>query len=115
MTDNGTSEHRNCATATEVAEKVKGILAELLHMEKADISDDSSLVDDLGTDSLMFLELFEELRDVLELDIDFHEIGKYLDMYPISTVGELAKLLHDYIDKCEDYFREKISARAATE
>ena len=115
MTDNGTSEHGTGATAAEVAEKVKSILAELLHMDKDDISEDSSLVDDLGADSLLFLELFEELRDALDLDIDFHEIGKYLDMHPISKVGELAELLHDYIDKGEDFFREKISARAAKE
>ncbi len=91
---------------TEIAAKVKTVLAELLEIDPTDIEDSTRLADDLGADSLLYLELFEELKDEFALDIDLHEIGKYATKHPVSTVGELNELVRLYLEKGDALLKE---------
>jgi acyl carrier protein len=89
----------------EIASKIRTLLASLLEINESDIEAGTRL-DDLGADSLLYLELFEELKDEFKLDVDLHQLGKYSTRYPLSTVGELTELVCRYAEKGNEIFAE---------
>ena len=74
-------------------EKVQKILAEQLELDADEITMDSSLVEDLGIDSLDFVDIVMSLED--EFDTEFPEE----DMAGIKTVGDIVKYIEDKIQK----------------
>ena len=70
-------------------EKVQKILAEQLELDADEITLDSSLVEDLGIDSLDFVDIVMSLED--EFDTEFPEE----DMTDIKTVGDIVKYIDD--------------------
>lgn len=70
-------------------EKVQKILAEQLELDADEITLDSSLVEDLGIDSLDFVDIVMSLED--EFDTEFPEE----DMTDIKTVGDIVKYIED--------------------
>ena len=72
-------------------EKVQKILAEQLELDADEITMDSSLVEDLGIDSLDFVDIVMSLED--EFDTEFPEE----DMVGIKTVGDIVKYIEDKI------------------
>ena len=73
----------------EVEEKVIGIVADQMGVDKAEISRDSHFINDLGCDSLDTVELVMEFEDAFEMSIPDEEAEK------IQTVGQAI----DYIMK----------------
>lgn len=90
----------------EISGKIRSILADLLEVDPAEIRDDAKLEDDLGADSLLYLELFEELRDEFDLDFDLHDIERYATRHPVSTVGELIGMVTQYLEKGDEFLAE---------
>jgi acyl carrier protein len=78
---------------SDLAERVKAIIADQLMVEVSEISDESSFVEDLGADSLDTVELIMEFEDEFGIEISDEDAEK------ISTVGEaiayLEKLVGD--------------------
>ena len=76
---------------SDVSEKVKAIICDQLMVDKEEITDESSFVEDLGADSLDTVELIMEIEDEFAIEISDEQAEK------ISTVGEaiayLEKLL----------------------
>jgi len=72
-----------------VYEKVKEIVVEQLGVKPEDLSMQSSLIDDLGADSLDMVELIMALEEEFNLEISDEDAEK------ISTVGDVV----DYIKK----------------
>jgi acyl carrier protein len=72
-----------------VFENVKKIIAEQLGVEESEINLESSLVDDLGADSLDVVELIMALEEEFSLEIPDEDAEK------IGTVGQII----DYINK----------------
>ena len=72
-------------------EKVQKILAEQLELDADEITLDSSLVEDLGIDSLDFVDIVMSLED--EFDTEFPEE----DMAGIKTGGDIVKYIEDKI------------------
>ncbi|MEM6749441.1 MAG: acyl carrier protein [Planctomycetota bacterium] len=66
----------------EILEKVKGIVAEQMGVDKNEISRDTSFVNDLNADSLDTVELVMEFEDEFETSIPDEEAEK------IQTVGQ---------------------------
>ena len=67
--------------------KVKKIIVEQLGVEEADISVESSFIEDLGADSLDIVELIMALEEEFEIEIPDSDAEK------ITTVGDAV----DYI------------------
>jgi len=65
----------------EIEEKVVSIVAEQLSVDKAEITRDTSFVNDLGADSLDTVELVMELEDEFNMNIPDDEAEK------LQTVG----------------------------
>ena len=84
-------ERRDLTTAERdfVGREIVGFLAEQCDMEPASVGRDADLENDLGVDSLTFLELFQELESQYGLDLDIRTIARYARDNPVSTVGEL--------------------------
>ena len=72
-------------------EKVQKILAEQRELDADEITMDANLVEDLGIDSLDFLDIVMSLED--EFDTEFPEE----DMAGIKTVGDIVKYIEDKI------------------
>ncbi len=72
---------------SDVSEKVKAIICDQLMVDKEEITDESSFVEDLGADSLDTVELIMEFEDEFGIEISDEQAEK------ISTVGEAVAYL----------------------
>ena len=73
----------------EVKEIVYSFFAEECEVDVAQINDNTSIINDLDGDSLMFLELIEIFKKKYNLDIELKVIGKYAVKHPVMTIGQL--------------------------
>jgi len=74
----------------EIEEKVIDIVAEQMGVDKAEISRDTSFVNDLNADSLDTVELVMEFEDVFETSIPDEEAEK------IDTVGKAIDFINSH-------------------
>jgi acyl carrier protein len=79
--------HKNMAELEEIEQKVIDIVAEQMGVDKAEITRDTSFINDLNADSLDTVELVMEFEDEFEMSIPDEEAEK------IQTVGQAV----DYI------------------
>ncbi len=73
----------------EIFDKVKAILVEQLLREPDAVKSEASFVDDLGVESLDFVELLLALEDEFDLVISDGDAEK------IQTVGDAVKYIED--------------------
>ena len=72
-----------------IFEKVKGILAEQLDIDEDSITADSSIVEDLGADSLDIVDLVMSLEDEFDTEIPDEAIEG------IKTVGDIVPYIEE--------------------
>ena len=70
-------------------EKIKNILAEQFSMSEDEITADTSFAEDIGADSLDFVELVMALEQEFDVEIDDDEVEK------IKTVGDAIRYIKD--------------------
>ncbi len=63
-------------------EKLKEIIADVLNVEKDDITKDTTFVDDLGADSLDIFQIIMGIEEAFDIEIENDEAEK------IVTVGD---------------------------
>jgi acyl carrier protein len=73
----------------EVKEIVYSFFADECEVDLASINSNTSIINDLDGDSLMFLELIEIFKKKYQLDIELKVIGKYAVKHPVATIGQL--------------------------
>jgi len=73
----------------EVSKIVYQFFADECEVKLNEIDDTTDIFQDLGGDSLMFLELIEIFKKKYSLNIDLKTIGKYNVKHPVRTVGQL--------------------------
>ncbi|MFZ5650918.1 MAG: acyl carrier protein [Bacillota bacterium] len=71
-------------------EKVKKIIAEQLGVDEADVTMESSFIEDLGADSLDIVELVMALEEEFDIVIPDEDAEK------IRTVGEAVKYIQEH-------------------
>ncbi len=67
---------------SEIAERVKDIIADKLSVEKSEVTNEASFTNDLGADSLDTVELIMEFEKEFEMSIPDDQAEK------ITTVGD---------------------------
>lgn len=72
-----------------VFEKIRKILCEQLEQEEDQVTMESSIMDDLGADSLDLVDLLMSLEDEFDLEVPDEDIEK------IKTVGDLVHYIED--------------------
>lgn len=83
-------------TREEILEKVVQIVSDQMGVDKAEITPETSFVDDLNADSLDTVELVMELEDEFDMSIPDEEAEK------IKTVGDAVS-----------YVERQLTAKAA--
>lgn len=74
----------------DIFEKVKDLIADQLDVDdKESISNDSSITDDLGADSLDVVDLVMALEDEFNVEIPEDQVEN------IKTVGDIVKYIED--------------------
>jgi len=77
----------------EVEGKVIEIVSEQMGVDKAEISKETSFVNDLNADSLDTVELVMELEDAFDLNIPDEEAEK------IQAIGQAIDYIVDHLNK----------------
>ena len=74
----------------DIQERVKGIIAEQLGVDEAEITAEASFVEDLGADSLDTVELVMALEEEFGIEIPDEEAEK------IATVKDAVSYIEDH-------------------
>jgi len=77
---------------TEVKEIVYSFFADECEVDISKINDNTSIINDLDGDSLMFLELIEIFKKKYNLEIELKVIGKFAVKHPVTTIGQLIEM-----------------------
>ena len=73
-----------------VFEKVRKILCEQFELDEDRVTMDSSLIGDLGADSLDVIDLAMSIEDEFDIEVPDDEIEK------IKTVGDIVRFVEDH-------------------
>jgi acyl carrier protein len=74
-----------------VFEKIREILCDQLDYEEDKITMDSSIVDDLGADSLDVVDLIMSIEEEFDIEVPDEEIDE------VKTVGDLVRYIESVI------------------
>ena len=86
---------------TQVYEHIRQFLSDELGVPLGKIGPDTRIIDDLGGDSIIYLELIEEFKKKYDVSVEIRVIGRYFQKHPIRTVGETARAVYDIVEKGE--------------
>lgn len=86
----------------QIFEDIREFLADELEVDPEEITEDTDVVNDLGGDSVLFLEIVEELRDKYGIKVEVRTIGQYMLRKSISNIGGAVDALCDVIEKGEE-------------
>ena len=75
-----------------VFEKLKEIIANVLNVDPDEIKPESTIIDDLGADSLDVYQIAMEIEEEFEIEIPTEEIEG------IKTVGEAVELINNAVN-----------------
>ncbi|MBC2581420.1 phosphopantetheine-binding protein [Clostridium sp. DJ247] len=77
----------------EMKEEIKNLVYEFFseecEVELEELNDETTIMDDLDGDSLLFVELVELMKKKYSLNIQLQTIGKYLLKNPATTIGQV--------------------------
>jgi acyl carrier protein len=85
----------------KVYDHIREFLSEELGVPIDQIKPDTRIIDDLGGDSIIYLELIEEFKKKYRVTIEVRVIGKYFQKHPIYTVGQTAQAVYDIVERGE--------------
>ncbi|MBR6394634.1 MAG: acyl carrier protein [Ruminococcus sp.] len=78
----------------EIKEMIFDYYAEECEIDKSEITMETNPQEDLGSDSLMFVELIEMTSDKYGLDIKLQSIGKYMLKASIDTMKDVVEMFY---------------------
>ena len=78
-------------SSEEIFDKVKKIIVDQLGVEEANITLESSFIDDLGADSLDIVELIMALEEEFDIEIPDEDAEK------VVTVSDVVDYIKDHI------------------
>lgn len=73
-------------------EKLKKIIVEVLNVDKEEISEDTTFIDDLGADSLDIFQIIMGIEEEFDIEIPTEEAEK------ISTVGDAVEQIKNAVN-----------------
>lgn len=73
----------------EIEDMIFDYYAEECEIERDEITMDSDPQEDLGGDSLMFVELIEMASEKYDIDVKLQSVGKYMLKAPLNTMKDV--------------------------
>ena len=73
----------------EIKDMIFDYYAEECEIDLSEITLESNPQDDLGGDSLMFVELIELASEKYDMDIKLQSVGKYMLKAPLNTMQDV--------------------------
>lgn len=86
--------------------EIREFLADELGVELDKVTPEAKIIDDLGGDSMIYLELVEKFKKKYQIQVEVRVIGKYLLAHPVRSVGEVAQAVYDIIEKGDELVKE---------
>jgi acyl carrier protein len=86
--------------------EIREFLADELGVELDRVTPEAKIIDDLGGDSMIYLELVEKFKKKYQIQVEIRVIGKYLLSHPVHSVGEVSQAVFDIIEKGDDLIKE---------
>ena len=77
----------------EILDMVFDYYADECEVDRDEITMESNPQEDLGSDSLMFVELIEMTAEKYDLDIKLQSIGKYMLKSPMDTMKDVVDMI----------------------
>jgi acyl carrier protein len=79
------------AEVAELEERIRGVVARQLGVERADVVPDASLYEDLGADSLELVELLMVLEDEFDIEVP-EDVAE-----TITTIADVERYLIEHL------------------
>ncbi len=95
------------ADRQKILEEIREYLADELEIDKDEITENTHVIDDLGGDSIIFLEMIEEFKEKYDINLEVRTIGQYMLKNPVYTVGETVDAIVKIIEEGEDLIADK--------
>ena len=76
---------------SDLADRIRTIVAEQFGVNAAEVSPDSSILDDLGADSLDVVELVMTLEDEFDIEVSDEAAES------IRTIGDVERYVAEYV------------------
>ncbi|MBD3305281.1 hypothetical protein GF339_02915 [candidate division KSB3 bacterium] len=89
-----------------IYDEVRQFLAEELEIDLEEIQEDTNIIDDIGGDSLLYLELVEEFKQEFDVNVEVRVIGQYMLKKSITTVREAVDAIYEVIEKGDQIVQE---------
>mgnify|MGYP003303105085 CR=1 FL=1 len=80
------------AIRQEIKDMIFDYYAEECEVDRDEITMETNPQEELGSDSLMFVELVELTADKYDLDIKLQSIGKYMLKAPLNTMADVVEV-----------------------
>ena len=77
----------------DVSQRVKDVVVRILKVDKAQISDESRFVEDLGAESMQSMELIAAFEEEFDIEMDDQAALE------VKTVGEAVKFIADCLQQ----------------
>jgi len=85
---------------------IQEFMADEFELEPEEITKETNIIEDLGGDSILFLEMIEEVKERYGIELEVRVLGLYMLKNPVYTVGETLEALFDIIEKGDDLVKE---------
>lgn len=93
-------------------EDIRQFLAAEFEVDAEEITEQTDVVNDLGGDSVVFLEMVEELREKYGITVEVRTIGQFMLRRAITNIGQAVDALCEVIERGEELIAEE-EARTA--
>jgi len=76
--------------ANDLSDRIQSIVAEQLGVDRADVTKDASILDDLGADSLDVVELVMTLEEAFEIEVPDDAVEE------MRTIGDIQRFVESH-------------------
>lgn len=90
----------------DIYEHIREFLSDELDVPQDNIGPDSKIIDDLGGDSMIYLELIEDFKKQYNVTVEIRVIGQYFQRHPVYTVKEVAQAVYDIVQRGDTLLTE---------
>ncbi len=77
----------------EIQDMIFDYYADECEIDRDEITMESNPQEDLGSDSLMFVELIEMTAEKYDIDVKLQSIGKYMLKTPMDTMKDVVDMI----------------------